>query len=86
MSGKLRLSSVLCWFGRAGDAEGLACVLRELPRDPEFADLLCDGLAQLRAIDKAFFSRSNRQEQTHSTYTHTYIPTYMSYPDLPPPP
>ena len=62
VAGKLRLSSVLAWFGRAGDAEGLASVIREIPRDPEFADLLCEGLAHLRAADKTFFSRSNRQD------------------------
>ena len=68
---------MLAWFGRAGDAEGLACVLREIPRDPEFADLLCDGLAQLSTLDKTFFARSNRQP---TTPMHIQI---LAYPDVP---
>ena len=57
---KLRISSILSAYAAAGNAEGIASLLREVPTDAEFADLICDGFLKLRALDRSFFSRSQR--------------------------
>jgi len=58
--GKLRVRWLFNAYSQAHNAEGIASILKEIPRDSEFADILCDGFVKLQAIDRSFFSRSNR--------------------------
>jgi hypothetical protein len=58
--GKLRILKLFSTYFQGRNAEGIAVILKSIPRDAEFADLICDGFTKLRSIDKSFFSRSQR--------------------------
>jgi hypothetical protein len=55
--GKLKVQEAIKRFHVLGLPEGIAEIVKYLPRDTEFADLVCQGFVAMYNIDRLFFSR-----------------------------
>ena len=62
--GKVKIADVIQQFKGMGQGNVVAEILREIPREPENADLVSKGFLGLRAIDANFFSKSETLQRT----------------------
>lgn len=55
---KTKIVDIIERFKGMRQCDGIAEILRAVPRDPQFADVVTAGFAAIRDLDKNFFSRS----------------------------
>lgn len=56
--GKLQILDIMQNFKGLSLGDGIAEILREVPKEPEYVDIIVEGFLSIQKIDKNFFSKS----------------------------